>query len=159
MTVTTIAPPRPTEIPGLPVRLTAGPSAAAEARRQVRAALDLWRAPVDPVTTQVDVDWVRDNIDDQTVALIGSACNYGYGTVDPIEDLSDVALASGWAPAGTDRRLIDGRIIGSIERNGPVSGLLKDTFTPGLLHGLGGVCYQLLRLHPACDLPSVLILE
>jgi type 2 lantibiotic biosynthesis protein LanM len=74
-------------------------------------------------------------------------------------ELSDVALASGWAPAGTDRRLIDGRIIGSIERNGPVSGLLKDTFTPGLLHGLGGVCYQLLRLHPACDLPSVLILE
>ena len=46
--MTTIAPPRPTEIPGLPVRLTAGPSAAAEARRQVRAALDLWRAPVDP---------------------------------------------------------------------------------------------------------------
>ena len=48
MTVTTIAPPRPTEIPGLPVRLTAGPAAVAEARRQVRAALDLWRAPVDP---------------------------------------------------------------------------------------------------------------
>src|ERR1700691_5555446 len=48
MTVTTIAPPRPTEIPGLPVRLTAGPAAVAEARRQVRAPLDLWRAPVDP---------------------------------------------------------------------------------------------------------------
>ena len=48
MTMTTIAPPRPTEIPGLPVRLTAGPAAVAEARRQVRAALDLWRAPVDP---------------------------------------------------------------------------------------------------------------
>ena len=48
MTMTTIAPPRPTEIPGLPVRLTAGPAAVAEARRQVRAALHLWRAPVDP---------------------------------------------------------------------------------------------------------------
>ena len=46
--MTTIAPPRPTELPGLPVRLTAGPATVAEARRQVRAALDLWRAPVDP---------------------------------------------------------------------------------------------------------------
>ena len=57
--------------------------------------VELRRAPVDPVTTQVDVDWVRDHIDDQTVALIGSACNYGYGTVDPISDLSDVALEHG----------------------------------------------------------------
>jgi glutamate/tyrosine decarboxylase-like PLP-dependent enzyme len=43
----------------------------------------------------VDVDWVRDHIDDQTVALVGSACNYGYGTVDPISELSDVALEHG----------------------------------------------------------------
>src|SRR6202034_2844150 len=45
--------------------------------------------------TQVDVDWVRDHMDDQTVALIGSACNYGYGTGDPIAALSDIALAHG----------------------------------------------------------------
>jgi len=57
--------------------------------------VELRRAPVDPVTTKVDVDWVRDNIDEQTVALVGSACNYGYGTVDPISDLSDVALEHG----------------------------------------------------------------
>jgi glutamate/tyrosine decarboxylase-like PLP-dependent enzyme len=57
--------------------------------------LDLRRAPVDPVTTEVDVDWVRDHVDDQTVALVGSACNYGYGTVDPIHELSDVALHHG----------------------------------------------------------------
>ncbi len=54
--------------------------------------VELRRAPVDPVSTQVDVDWVRDHMDDQTVALIGSACNYGYGTVDGIADLSDLAL-------------------------------------------------------------------
>ena len=41
------------------------------------------------------MDWVADHIDDQTVALIGSACNYGYGTVDPIAALSDVALEHG----------------------------------------------------------------
>ncbi|HEX3796157.1 MAG TPA: aminotransferase class V-fold PLP-dependent enzyme [Acidimicrobiales bacterium] len=57
--------------------------------------VELRRAPVNPVTTKVDVDWVRDHIDDQTVALVGSACNYGYGTVDPISELSDVALEHG----------------------------------------------------------------
>ncbi len=36
-----------------------------------------------------------EHIDDQTVAIIGSACNYGYGTVDPIAELSDVALRHG----------------------------------------------------------------
>jgi sphinganine-1-phosphate aldolase len=52
-------------------------------------------APIDPVTTQVDVTWVEDHIDDQTVALIGSACNYGYGTIDPIRELGRVALDRG----------------------------------------------------------------
>ncbi|HUV57653.1 MAG TPA: aminotransferase class V-fold PLP-dependent enzyme [Acidimicrobiales bacterium] len=52
-------------------------------------------APVDPVTTQVDLDWVAENIDGDTVALIGSACNYGYGTVDPIAELGQLALEHG----------------------------------------------------------------
>jgi len=57
--------------------------------------VELRVAPVDPVTTRVDTGWVADAVDDQTVALIGSACNYGYGTVDPIEELSDIALTRG----------------------------------------------------------------
>lgn len=57
--------------------------------------VEMRRAPVDPATTLVDVDWVDANIDDQTVAIIGSACNYGYGTIDPIGRLSDVALERG----------------------------------------------------------------
>ncbi|MGC2174518.1 MAG: aminotransferase class V-fold PLP-dependent enzyme [Acidimicrobiales bacterium] len=52
-------------------------------------------APVDPVTTQVDLDWVRANIDENTVALVGSACNYGYGTVDPITELGQIAVERG----------------------------------------------------------------
>ena len=52
-------------------------------------------APVDPVTTQVDLDWVRIHIDENTVALIGSASNYGYGTVDPIGQLGALALEHG----------------------------------------------------------------
>lgn len=57
--------------------------------------VELRRAPVDPVTTQVDVDAVAALIDENTVAMIGSACNYGYGTVDPIAALSDLALDRG----------------------------------------------------------------
>ena len=57
--------------------------------------IELRVAPVDPVTTRVDTDWVAAAVDDRTIALVGSACNYGYGTVDPIEALSDIALEHG----------------------------------------------------------------
>jgi len=57
--------------------------------------LELRVAPIDPVSTQVDVDAVAGLIDGNTVALIGSACNYGYGTIDPIDALSDLAVERG----------------------------------------------------------------
>ncbi len=40
---------------------------------------------------RVDVDWVRDHVTDQTVALVGSAPNYAHGMIDPIEDLAAIA--------------------------------------------------------------------
>src|ERR1700676_1444485 len=40
----------------------------------------------------VDVDWVRDHVTKNTVALVGSAANYAHGLIDPIEQLSDIAL-------------------------------------------------------------------
>jgi sphinganine-1-phosphate aldolase len=54
--------------------------------------VDMKIAPVDPMTLTVDLDWVRANIDANTVALVGSAPNYGYGTVDPIAELGAIAL-------------------------------------------------------------------
>ena len=57
--------------------------------------VELRRAPIDPKSTLVDVGWVADNIDDQTIAILGSACNYGYGTIDPIEELGELALSRG----------------------------------------------------------------
>jgi glutamate/tyrosine decarboxylase-like PLP-dependent enzyme len=57
--------------------------------------VELRRAPVDPDTTRVDVDAVAGLIDDNTVAVMGSACNYGYGTIDPIDELSTLALDRG----------------------------------------------------------------
>ncbi len=47
------------------------------------------------MTTLVDTDWVDRHIDGDTVAIIGSACNYGYGTVDPIDRMSEIALRHG----------------------------------------------------------------
>jgi glutamate/tyrosine decarboxylase-like PLP-dependent enzyme len=57
--------------------------------------LKLVVAPTDPVTTQVDVDFVRDAINPSTAVVICSAGNYPYGTIDPIEELSAVAVEKG----------------------------------------------------------------
>ncbi|MGH9136993.1 MAG: pyridoxal phosphate-dependent decarboxylase family protein [Acidimicrobiales bacterium] len=57
--------------------------------------IELRKAPIDPPTTQVDVDWVAGHVDENTIAILGSACNYGYGTIDPIEQLSGLALERG----------------------------------------------------------------
>jgi hypothetical protein len=92
--MTTIAPPRPAEVPGLPglpglpgfpVRLGAGPATAAVARGQVRAAIDLWRAPVDPdVAVLLTSDLVTNAIRHQhggTITL-GVRCAPGQLRVD-----------------------------------------------------------------------------
>jgi sphinganine-1-phosphate aldolase len=57
--------------------------------------IEMRRAPIDPKTAQVDVDAMASMIDGNTAAIIGSACNYGYGTIDPIAELSELALARG----------------------------------------------------------------
>ncbi len=50
----------------------------------IRAPLrDDWRA---------DVDWIRSRVDENTVALVGSAPNYAHGMIDPIEELGALAL-------------------------------------------------------------------
>jgi glutamate/tyrosine decarboxylase-like PLP-dependent enzyme len=43
----------------------------------------------------VDVGAMGDLIDDQTIAIVGSAGNYGHGLIDPIEDLSALARERG----------------------------------------------------------------
>jgi glutamate/tyrosine decarboxylase-like PLP-dependent enzyme len=57
--------------------------------------IDVVHAPIHPDTTLVDVDFVRRRITDRTIAIVGSAGNYPYGTIDPIEELSTVALQKG----------------------------------------------------------------
>lgn len=48
--------------------------------------------PVDPATTLVDPARLAEEVDENTIALVGSAGNYPYGTIDPIADLGALAL-------------------------------------------------------------------
>ena len=57
--------------------------------------VELIHAPVDPDTRGVDLKFVEDHITDRTMALVGSAGNYPYGTIDPIRQLSDLAVERG----------------------------------------------------------------
>lgn len=57
--------------------------------------VEVRRVPVDPTTTTVDPATVANAMDANTVCVVGSACNYGYGTVDPIEELGRLALDRG----------------------------------------------------------------
>ena len=49
-------------------------------------------------------------------------------------------------------------VLGSLEANGPTTGLAREVYSPSIMSGSGGIAYQLLRMHPDCDLPSVLLL-
>ncbi|WP_283134918.1 type 2 lanthipeptide synthetase LanM family protein [Rhizohabitans arisaemae] len=69
----------------------------------------------------------------------------------------DLALRAGVGPPGLDRERLDARVLSGIEEFGPVSGLAREAFVPGMFPGLGGVAYQLLRMHPECTLPSLLL--
>ncbi len=44
---------------------------------------DDWRA---------DVDWMRDHVTPNTIAIVGSAGNYPHGLIDPIDEMSELAL-------------------------------------------------------------------
>jgi type 2 lantibiotic biosynthesis protein LanM len=81
-----------------------------------------------------------------------SLCHGDLGTWE----LFDRAVKAGLAPPETAQRAAL-EIVASLESHGPVTGLACGVFQPGLILGAGGVAYQLLRLHPACDLPSVLL--
>lgn len=57
--------------------------------------IDVRTVPVNAQTTLADVQAMASHIDSNTVAVIGSAGNYPYGTVDPIAELGELATARG----------------------------------------------------------------
>jgi sphinganine-1-phosphate aldolase len=44
---------------------------------------------------RVDVEWVRAHVNANTIAIVGSAPNYGHGVIDPIDELGQIALEHG----------------------------------------------------------------
>lgn len=67
------------------------------------------------------------------------------------------AIAAGEAPKELSTSYLLDIILTSLEQHGPSCGMGRNAFAPGLLPGVGGVAYQLLRAHPEHDLPSILI--
>ena len=57
--------------------------------------VEMRRAQIDPETTLVRPEIAAGLIDQNTVAIVGSAGNYGYGTIDPIAELAQLALDRG----------------------------------------------------------------
>lgn len=69
------------------------------------------------------------------------------------------AAERGLAPVGVDRESLLAGFVSSLEIHGPICGIARDVFVPGLMPGLGGVAYELLRAHPESRLPDVLMLS
>jgi len=71
-------------------------------------------------------------------------------------ELMNHAIALAEAPKELNSTCLLDLVLTSLE-HGPPRGLGQITFlSPGLLPGMGGVAYQLLRAHPENDLPSIL---
>jgi type 2 lantibiotic biosynthesis protein LanM len=74
-------------------------------------------------------------------------------------ELLDQAIAVGEAPEELSSSYLLDMILSSLEQHGPSCGMRGKAFAPGLLPGLGGIAYQLLRAHPEHDVPSILTLS
>jgi lantibiotic modifying enzyme len=73
-------------------------------------------------------------------------------------ELLERAIALGEGPKDVTALHLRELLLTSLEDHGPCCGLTRDAFAPGLMPGLGGIAYQLLRMHPDHGLPSVLTL-
>lgn len=54
--------------------------------------IKLIRVPIDPITLEVDLNAMRKAITKNTCMLVGSAPNFPHGAIDPIEELSKIAV-------------------------------------------------------------------
>lgn len=72
-------------------------------------------------------------------------------------ELVDRACQLGLGPPGLDREQLAAYVLTSLDEHGPSAGLVRDVFSPAIMSGLGGTAYQLLRMHPDSELPSVLL--
>ncbi|MFV2084495.1 type 2 lanthipeptide synthetase LanM family protein [Micromonospora sp. LOL_021] len=121
----------------------------------IAAADQLRRAPDAPARDQW-TDVLRRAAAASWPAGMGANHTICHGELGTWE-LLRTAMAAGVAPPEVDPDELDARVVTGIEEFGAVAGPNRDAFRPGLLHGIAGIGYQLLRMHPQCPLPSVLL--
>jgi type 2 lantibiotic biosynthesis protein LanM len=80
------------------------------------------------------------------------ACHGDLG----VFELLHHAIAADEAPEELSALSLLDIILTSLEQHGPFCGIAGDALVPGLLPGIGGIAYQLLRAHSESDLPSIL---
>ena len=106
----TMAPTRPTELQWRGARLTAGPAAAADARRQVRTAIRTWDVPVDPdvailLTSELVTNAIRHEAGGTVTLAITCSCDQLRVDVHDTSPFSPV-LEDAPAEAETGRGLM-----------------------------------------------------
>lgn len=83
-----------------------------------------------------------------------SLCHGDFGAWE----LFGHAIRHGRAPKGMEHAALLAELVTALEDHGPICGVTRDAFNPGLFTGTGGILYQLLRAHPEARLPSALML-
>jgi type 2 lantibiotic biosynthesis protein LanM len=138
------------------LRLVGAPTAAAWCHGSV--GIGLVRADLDPEARRPET---RESLRRAAAATLRLGMGWNHcachGDAGAWELLA-AAAAAGAAPDGVTAQDVLARLLTTLERDGPVCGLMRDAFVPGLLAGLGGVAWQLLRAHPQSNIPSILTL-
>ncbi|WP_425412918.1 type 2 lanthipeptide synthetase LanM family protein [Micromonospora nigra] len=119
-------------------------------------AADRWRRACDPVAATHWAGVLRRAAAAAWPAGMGANHTLCHGELGTWE-LLRTARGAGLAPADPELAALDARVLTGMEQFGAVAGPNRDAFRPGLLLGLGGIGYQLLRMHPRSPLPSVLL--
>ncbi|HWA90124.1 MAG TPA: type 2 lanthipeptide synthetase LanM family protein [Rhizomicrobium sp.] len=94
----------------------------------------------------------------ETAWQFGLGCSHCacHGSIG-IWELLDKAAAHGEGPKDVSREAMLSAVVSALEDSGPSYGVLKDAYVPGLLLGMSGVVYQMLRADPKSALPSFLV--
>jgi type 2 lantibiotic biosynthesis protein LanM len=80
-------------------------------------------------------------------------CHGDFGN----RDLLQAAVEAAVAPPDLTMGELDARLLTSVERHGPVCDVPGAAFPPAMFNGISGIAYQLLRMHPDSDVPSLLL--
>lgn len=114
----------------------------------------------------IDLDpGLSDPINERNVRrAVAATCREGFGWNHCLchgdfgnFELLQRASAYSFVPSDFGAHHLLDRLVTSLEIHGPSCGVANDAFIPGLMPGIGGIAYQLLRAHPDSDLPSLLV--